>query len=124
MAQAKKQAKVQAKAKAAKKAPVVAHKNKMVANRQNIKATVVAFLPPIKDAEGRKTGFGQMIIKDAETGKLGTPKPIKMLYGKQAETFKNITEVITPSSYATGDTAKYSYKYVVSKADYAKQNKK
>ena len=123
MAQAKTQAKA-AKAKAAKKPPVVAHKNKMTANRQNIKATVVAFLPPIKDAEGRKTGFGQMIIKDAETGKLGKPTTIKMLYGKQAETFRNITEVITPSSYATGDAAKYSYKYVVSKADYIKQNKK
>lgn len=106
----------------AKKQKVVAHKSYMTVNRQNVKNTVVAFLPPIKNSEGSKTGYGNMLVVNTTDGTLAKPVAIKMLYGKQAQTFKNITEVITPSSYKKGNKKEYSYKYVVTKTEYQKQN--
>lgn len=124
MTKAKAQAKAQPKAKAKAKKRVTVHKSKMLVNRQNIIKTVVAYLPPIRNSEGSKTGYGELVILDTKTNKLGTPQVIKMLYGSKAETFKNIIEVITPTSYAKGDETKYSYKYVVTKAEFLKQNTK
>ena len=103
---------------------VTAHKSKMLVNRESIIKTVVAYLPPLRDSEGKKTGFGELVELNTETKKLSTPKTIKMLYGERAETFKNIIEVITPTTYAKGIESEYSYKYVVTKAEFLKQNNK
>lgn len=123
---AKTPAKATAKANTKPKAPrvkVPAHKSYMAENRENITSTVVGILRPVRNGDGGKTGFGTLSVYDQEKQAMLPPKDIKMLYGKQAKSFKRITEVITYTSWAKGVKKDYSYKYIVAKSDYAKQAK-
>ena len=103
-----------------KKAPVTAHKSRLEVNRDGIVKTVVGILRPVKDSEGHKTGFGTLSVFDTETNKFGRPVAIKMLYGRQAEKFTGMTEVITFKAHKL-EAKDQSFKYIVAKADYAKQ---
>lgn len=124
---AKTPANAKAKANTKPKAPrvkVPAHKSYMAENRANITNTVVGILRPVRNGDGGKTGFGELSVYDEEKQAFLPPKAIKMLYGKQARSFKRITEVITYTSWAKGEKKDYSYKYIVAKSDYAKQANK